>query len=319
MSTETALPQTMSAAVIDRPGSPRGFQLRSVPTPRLTRGHVIIAVEYASVGPWDIGQRSGAFGGVKPGTILGADGSGTVAAIGPDVQDFKVGDRVYSYSYMNPTGGFNAEYVSVPSDRVAHVPPHLDMAVAGAIPCVALTALSGLEILRAKSGQSLLVFGASGGVGSLAVWLANEEGLRVAGTARTDAQDYVRQLGATHVFDANSSEREAVIKRLTPDGFDAALIATNSDALPDILKHLKTGAPLSYPNGVEPKPHLKGHSSVAFDGEMSRKAWDRLNAVIGSRAIPLKTEVFPLKDVAEAHERFERGHVVGKIVLSVKS
>ncbi len=315
----TSLPKTMNAAVLDAAGSAKSFQARSVPTPHPTRGHVVIAVEYASVGPWDVEQRAGTFGTIKPGTILGADGSGTIAAVGPDVENFKFGDRVYSYSYSNPTGGFNAEYVSVPSDRVAHLPPHLDMVVAGAMPCVALTALSGIEILRLKRDQSLLVFGGSGGVGSLAVWLANEKGIMVIGTARSDAQEYVRHLGASHVFDPNSSEREAVIKRIAPEGFDAALVTTNSDSLGAVLKHLKIDASLSYPNGVEPAPHLKGHHNLAFDGEMSRKAFDRLNAVIGSETIPLKTEIYPLKNVAEAHERFERGHVVGKIVLSIKS
>lgn len=319
MSSATALPKTMTAAVIDAEGPSTAIHLRSIPTPHATHGHVIIALEYASLGPWDVEQRAGIFGALDPGTVLGVDGSGAIAAVGPDVENFKVGDRVYAYSYGDPTGRFNAEYVSVPADRVAHVPPHLDMIVAGAAPCVALTALSGLETLRAERGQTLLVFGASGGVGSLEVWLASEAGMTVVGTARPDAHDYVRHLGAAHVFDVNSPERDAIIRRVAPDGFDAALVAANGDTLVDVLKHLKPGASFTYPNGVEPKPHLKGHSGLIYDGEMSRGAWDRLNAAIGSRTIPLHTEVFPLKDIVKAHERFERGHVVGKIVLSINS
>lgn len=319
MTTTSALPKTMRAVVLDAAGPPTALHIRSVPVPVLTRNHVIIALEYAGVGPWDAKQRAGSYGKVKPETILGADGSGTIAAIGPGVERFKVGDRVYSYSYGNPTGGYYAEYVSVPADRVGHLPPHLEMAVAGAIPCVALTALSGLEVLKLKSGQTLLVFGASGGVGSLAVWLANLKGATVVGTARPDAQDYVRRLGAAHAIDPNSSEREAVIKRVAPGGFDAVFVTANADELAVFLAHLKAKAPLSYPNGVEPVPHLRDHPNLAFDGEMSREAFDRLNAAIGSRTIPLKTEVFALKDVAEAHERIERGHVVGKIVLRIES
>lgn len=320
MSTDSALPKTMSAAVIDAAGPATALGIRSVPTPQPTRGHVILAVEYASIGPWDVEQRAGTFGHVKTGTILGADGSGTVAAVGPDVDSVKVGDRVYSYSYGNANGGFNAEYVSVPADRVAPLPTHLHMAVAGAMPCVALTALSGVEILRLKSGQNLLVYGGSGGVGSLAIWLANERGLKVVGSARPDAQNYLHHLGAAHSFDPNSSELEAVLKRIAPEGFDAALIATNrGDKLASVLTHLKAGATIVYPNGVEPAPHLKGHASHAYDGEMSHDALGRLNAAIGSKNIPLKTEVFALKDIVQAHERFERGHVVGKIVLSIKS
>lgn len=319
MPTASALPKTMTAAVIDAAGPSTALQLRTVPTPEPTHGHVILEVEYASIGPWDVEQRAGTFGTVEKGTILGADGSGTVAAVGPGVDNVKVGDRVYSYSYGNANGGFNAEYVSVPADRVAPVPSHLDMAVAGAMPCVALTALSGIEVLKIESGQTLLVYGGSGGVGSFAVWLAHQKGATVIGTARPDAQEYLRNLGAAHVFDPNSAERDAVLKRIAPGGFDAALIAKNSDTLAKVLEHVKAGAPLAYPNGVEPKPHLKGHDSHAYDGEMSHMALERLNAAIGSHSIPLKTEVFALKDISKAHERFERGHVVGKIVLSIKS
>ena len=319
MTTTLELPQSMKAAVVDKAGPPTAIHIKDVPVPDLTRNHVIIRLEYAGVGGWDAAQRAGAWGTVKPGTILGADGSGTIAAVGSHVEKFKVGDRVYSYSYGNPTGGIYAEYVSVPSDRVGHVPAHLEMVVAGAMPCVALTALSGLEILKVKSGQTLLVFGASGGVGSLAVWLGSVRGAAVAGTARPNAQEYVRSLGAAHTIDPNSSEVEAIIKRVAPAGFDTSLVTANSEKLPSFLSHLKAKAPLAYPNGVEPKPHLKGHPDLAFDGEMSREGFERLNAAIGSRTIPLRIEVFALKDVVAAHRRIEQGHVVGKIVLRIGS
>jgi NADPH2:quinone reductase len=309
----SALPETMKAAVVDAAGPPKSIHIKDVPAPRLSRNHVIIALEYAGLGSWDAAQRSGAWGSVKPGTILGADGSGTVAAVAADVTNFAVGDRVYSYSYQNPTGGFHAEYVSVPADRVGHVPPHLEMKVAGAMPCVALTAQSGIEVLKVSRGQTLLVFGASGGVGSLAVWLANGHGATVVGSARPDAQDYVRTLGAAHAVDPNSSEPNAILKRVAAEGFDVA-----SDALAVFLSHLKAGAPFAYPNGVEPKPHMSGHAALTFDGEMSRAAIERLNTAIGSRTIPLRVQEFALKDVVEAHRRIEQGHIVGKIVLRIR-
>ncbi len=319
MATKSELPETMKAAVVDAAGPPKTIHIKDVPVPRLSRHHVIIALDYAGLGSWDAAQRSGAWGAVKPGTILGADGSGTIAAVAADVTNFKPGDRVYSYSYGNPSGGFHAEYVSVPADRVGHVPPHLDMKVAGAMPCVALTAQSGLETLKISRGQKLLVFGASGGVGSLAVWLATGRGATVVGSARPDAQDYVRSLGAAHAVDPNSSQRNAILKRFAPEGFDAAIVAANGDPLPDFLSHLKAGAPFAYPNGVEPKPHMSGHAALTFDGEMSHAAIERLNAAIGSRTIPLRVQEFPLNDAVEAHHRIEQGHVVGKIVLRIRS
>ena len=104
-----------------------------------------------------------------------------------------------------------------------------------------------------------------------------------------------------------------------PAGFDAALVAANGDVLPAFLSHLKAGAPFVYPNGVEPKPHFSGHPGLAFDASMSQEAFVRLNAAIGGRTIPLRIQVFPLKDVVEAHRRIEHGHVLGKIVLRIRS
>jgi NADPH:quinone reductase len=309
------LPATMNAAVLNVVGPPDTLLIQQVPVPVPSPDHVVIALEYAGVGSWDAAQRSGSWGKIEPGTILGADGSGTVAAVGPHVDRFKVGDRVYSYSYRNSTGGFYAQYVSVPVERVAPVPAEVTMTVAGAMPCVALTALSGLEALHLKNGQILLVFGASGGVGSMAVWLAHLEGAAVVGTARPDAQEYVRHLGAAHAIDSESPSLKTVIRRVAPENFDACLVTANGKSLPVFISHLKTKAPFAWPNGVESLPKFSGHPGVAFDGSMSRAAFDRLNALIGSRSVPLRTEVFSLRDVAEAHRRIERGHVIGKIVL----
>jgi NADPH:quinone reductase-like Zn-dependent oxidoreductase len=193
------------------------------------------------------------------------------------------------------------------------------MKIAGAMPCVALTAQAGLEVLKVKKGQTVSVFGASGGVGSLAVWLANGRGATVIGSARPDAQDYVRSLGAAHAVDPNSSEANALLKRFAPQGFDAAVVCANGDALAVFLSHVKAGAPFAYPNGVEPKPHVSGHAALTFDGEMSRAAIEQLNTAIGSQTIPLRIQEFPLTGVVAAHHRIEEGHIVGKIVLRIRS
>jgi len=299
------LPKTMKAAVIDKAGPPEALHVTSVPVPHLTRDHVIIALDYASVGIWDANQRSGAWGPVKPGTILGADASGTVVAAAADVTRLRAGDRVYAYSFGNPHGGFYAEYASVPADRVERVPDQLDQKVAGAMPCVALTAHSGLIALETKRGQTLLVFGATGGVGSLVVWLAAHAiGATVAGTARPDAQAYLRDLGGVPVSDDATT-------------FDA-MLATASADFSAFAARLKPNAPVGYPNGIEPAPKIDGHRSLGFDGSMEREAFEGLNAAIGARTIPLKVQEFSLDRVADAHRRIEQGHVEGKIVLRIR-
>lgn len=309
----------MKAAVADKAGSPDVIHITAVPVPQLTHGHVIIALDYASVGSWDAQQRSGNWEPVKPGTIFGADGSGTVAAVGGGVTRLRVGERVYSFSYGNPLGGFHAEYVSVPADRVERVPEQLDQKVAGAMPCVALTAHAGLHVLKTKRGELLLVFGASGGVGSLAVWLAaNAMGATVVGTGRPEAHEYLRRLGAAHAIDPRSPRRAAVIKEIARNGFDAVLATANGDDLPAFLSQLRSDAPIAYPNGVEPDIHIEAHPSLPFDGGMSREDFERLNEAIGTRSMPLRVEVFPLDRAVDAHRRIEQGRVEGKIVLRIR-
>jgi NADPH2:quinone reductase len=311
------LPKTMKAVVIDRPGPPESMRVEVVPVPHPTRNHVVIALDYASVGIWDAEQRAGAYGKVEPGTIPGVDGSGHIAAVGSDVTDFKAGDRVYACRY-GARLGFYAQFVSIPAEHVALVPEHLDQQVAGAIPCVALTAQSGLEALKISRGQELFVFGASGGVGSMAVWLGNQDGATITGTARHDVQPYVRELGAKHAIDPRDEDIARALKRASADGFDAALITANSPDLGEFLSHLRRGGPFAYPNGVEPAPQHPEHRGIAFDGEMSAAAFRRFNKTIGSHAIPIRIEEYLLEDVVRAHHRIEERHVVGKIVLRIQ-
>jgi NADPH:quinone reductase len=297
------LPTMMKAAVLDQAGPPEALHLRSVPMPRLAPGHVIIALDYASVGIWDAKQRTGEWGAVKPGTILGADGSGIVVAVAPDVTRLRVGERVYSYSYES---GFYAEYISVAADRVERVPDQLNQQVAGAMPCVAMTAHSGVQALKMTPGQTLFVFGATGGVGSFAVWLAaHDSRVNVIGTARPDAYDYLRALGGEPAGDSS-------------EGFDAVLATANGEALPSFVSRAKAHAAIAYPNGVEPEPKFDGHPSVPFDGKMTHGAFESLNKAIGDRTIPLHVEEFPLDDIVDAHRRIDQGHVEGKIVLRIR-
>src|ERR1700722_12025613 len=118
------VPTAMRAAAIDHAGDSTVLTLHTLPVPRPGAHEILIAVETAGVGIWDVGIRR------HPEEIqhssfplvLGTDGAGTVAAVGSSVQGFRLGDRVYSYSWDNPKGGFYAEYVAVPAERVGHVP-----------------------------------------------------------------------------------------------------------------------------------------------------------------------------------------------------
>lgn len=301
-------------------GSADSFKIEEIAAPQVTAKHVIISVDYASVGIWDVMKRNGSWWDVVPNEPIGADGSGTIVAVGSGVEGLDIGDRVYAYSINNPGGGFYAQYVSVPADRVWHVPKQLDQKTAGAMPSVALTAQAGLEALEVKSKDVLLVFGASGGVGSLSVWLASGSlGANVVGTARAEASEYVRKLGAAHVVDPSAADLESEIMRVAPKGFETALVTANGLTLSAFLTHLRPSAKFAYPGGVNPEPSVEGHPAITVSGEMSRPAMRRLNEAIGTRTMPLHVEEFALEDVAAAHRRVEGKHVVGKVVLKIAS
>ena len=169
-----AIPKTMKAEVIDRFGPPEEvMHTARIPVPEVGKHDVLIDVRTAGVGVWDPDLCNGELdGGQKFPRVLGEDGSGTVVAAGSGVRRFAIGDRVYAYGFMNPKGGFFAEYTSVPEDEVAKVPDTLSFDEAGALAVDGLTALAGLDIVELKRRQTLMILGASGGVGHIALELA---------------------------------------------------------------------------------------------------------------------------------------------------
>ena len=166
---------TMQAAAIDRFGGIETITLRTLPVPEVGPDEVLIRVESAGVAVWDVFEREGGFAqmfGIEPKFpyVLGSDGAGTVAAVGEQVSRFKEGDRVYAAALTNPKGGFYAEFTAVKADNVSHVPDKLTTEQAGVMPSDAMTALRGLDdMLDLKQGEALMIFGASGGIGHLAV------------------------------------------------------------------------------------------------------------------------------------------------------
>src|SRR5207244_7695376 len=135
-------------------------------------------------------------------------GSGVVVEAGSQVRRAKRGDRVYAYSYDNPKGGFYAEYVAVAASKVARIPQGLEMLPAGAIPTIALTALQGVDdTLEIKSGENVIIHGASGNVGMLALQFAKLRGARVLAIASgKDGIAFVRRLGADEAIDGKKDD-----------------------------------------------------------------------------------------------------------------
>src|SRR5215471_18281853 len=208
--TSQAKAQTMRAVALDKFGGPEALKIQNLPIPQIEAQEVLIRVEAAGVGAWDPYEREGRFVeimGREPRFpyVLGTDGAGTIATIGKDVSRFKKGDRVYAAELANPKGGFYAQYAAVNADSVSLIHGDLNMEQAAALPTDALTALTGLEkVLDLKSGQSLMVFGASGGIGHLVLQLAKRLGADVFAIASgEDGVQLARKLGADSVVDGH--------------------------------------------------------------------------------------------------------------------
>jgi NADPH2:quinone reductase len=316
------IPETMRAVAIDRFGPPEVLTLHTLPVPVPDANEVLMAVHTAGVGSWDADMRGGwwPFGRPRFPIVLGSDGSGTVAAVGARVRRLKVGEKVYAYSFNNPKGGFYAEYAAVPAERVMHIPAVLDLKRAGAIGTTGITALQGVDdALQIKKGEAVIIHGASGGVGTLAVQFAKLRGARVFATASgDDGIRLVRRLGADVAVDGRKEDITAAARRFAPDGVDAVL-AFAGDNLARCLDALQGGGRVAYPNGVEPAPRKRaGIKITAYDGVPGVREFQRLNRAIEAAKLKVPiADTYKLAEAAKAHERLAAGHVLGKVVLRV--
>jgi NADPH:quinone reductase-like Zn-dependent oxidoreductase len=315
----------MRAAALDRFGGPEVLTLHMLPVPTLDAGEVLIALHTAGVGSWDADMRAGwSPDGRRPRfpLVLGTDGSGTIAAVGSRVRRFAPGDVVYSYSFPNPKGGFYAEYVAVAADNVGRPPGMLTLKEAGAVPTTGLTALQGVDdVLKIKRGEAVVIHGASGGVGSLALQFAKMRGARVLATASgKDGVRFVRRLGADAASDGRHEDLAAAARRFAPDGIDAVLAFVGGPPLTQLLDAVKRGGRLAFPNGIEPAPRKRrGLKVIAYDATSGVREFDRLGRAIEQARIKVPIAAsYPLEQAAAAHKRLAKGHVLGKIVLRIR-
>jgi NADPH:quinone reductase-like Zn-dependent oxidoreductase len=311
----------MRAAAIDHFGGPEAIRVERLTVPEPQPGEVLIRVESAGVGEWDPFEREGGFAKLMGTTpvfpyVLGSDGAGTVVAVGRGVTRFKEGDRVYGLS-LGTSKGFYAEYAPVKAEHASHVPRKVPTDQAGVMPADALTALRGLEALKLKPGSTLAVFGASGGIGHLAVQLAKRMGARVLAIASgDDGVRLARRLGADAVVDGHAGDVAAACREFAPNGLDAALLTAGGKEAQQTCDAVRDGGGVAHPHGVEPEPRgMSGVTVTAYDADPDPEAIERLNRWI--EAGPFEVHVFrtfPLDQAAEAH-RAVHGHHLGKLAL----
>jgi NADPH:quinone reductase-like Zn-dependent oxidoreductase len=237
------------------------------------------------------------------------------------VRRFSLGDRVYADQFEK-TSGFYAEYVAVDQRNASLAPKDLDMLDAGAVPVTGLTALQGIDDhLHVRADETVLIFGATGAVGTLAIQFARRKKARVIATASgNDARRLVKRLGAEGSFDPRAKDAVEQLKRLAPDGIDAALALAGGEVLEQCLGSVRAGGRVAYPNGVEPEPRKRRSFPVlAYDAVSGPREFTRLSKAISEADLEVPiAAVFPLADAAKAHEQLEKGHVLGRIALRVR-
>ena len=322
---------TMRAVVQDRYGSSEVLRLARVARPVLGDDQVLLHVNAAGLDRGTEHLMTGKpyvarlFVGLrKPkNPIPGRDAAGTVAAVGSSVSRFAIGDEVYGVA----PGSF-AEYAVAPEDKLARKPENLSFAQAAAIPVSAGTALQALvDAGRVQAGQSVLVVGASGGVGTYAVQLAKAFGAEVTGVSSTAKVDLVKSLGADRVIDytrqdfADGTRRYDLIldiggstpvrrlrRALRPRGTLVFVGGENSGNLTGLGRQLR-GALIS--------PFLRQRLVMLMAKERAADL-ERLTGLIeDGKVVPSVDRSYPLDEAPDAMRLLENGRVRGKVVITV--
>jgi NADPH:quinone reductase-like Zn-dependent oxidoreductase len=305
---------SMRVVQIHRYGGPEELKLEERPRPEPQAGEALVQVHAAGVNPIDWKIRQGVMHVFQPVTFPftpGIELAGVVAAVGPEVRSFALGQAVYA----QVAAGAYAEFLAVGVEALAPKPERLTFVEAAATPVGARTAWRTLfDHGHLAAGQRVLIQGAAGGVGQFAVQLAKWRGAEVIGTAAPENLEFVRSLGADRVVDYTTSQVESVV-----NGLDLALDTVGEATLRSSMAVLRPGGALISLNAVPSQQEAqalgvralmsRGPASVSLETLTQLIEEGHLRVTVGM--------TFALRDVQQAHEAGQRGHGRGKIVLRI--
>lgn len=300
----------MKAIVFDRFGGPDVLHEADVEVPQPGPGQVRVRVKVAGLNALDGKVRAGMLEAVYPTTfpaVPGGELAGVVDALGEGVTDVQVGDGVLGWS---DTGSY-AEYAL--ATTVAAKPADLPWQDAAALPVATETAERVLNLLGVTAGETVLMHGASGAVGTLAVQLATARGARVIATAGPGNQDYLTSLGATATVYGESLVQR--VRELAPDGVDAVFDLAGKGALEDSIT-LRGGTDRIVTIADFRAPQL----GITFSQGSQERSAERLAALAQDAAagkLTATVTAYPLAQAAAAQQASDAGHVRGKLVLTV--
>jgi NADPH2:quinone reductase len=318
-----ALPRTMPAMGFDRHGASERPALRELPVPTPGPGQLLVRLHAAGVGHWDRLERDGVFArrSSRPARfplVTGAEGAGVVVAAGPGAGDFQAGERVYGLLLRHAgEPGTHAGFALFEGRLARRVPPWISMDQAAVLPVDGMVALRGLrDALAAGARDALVVFGASGGVGHLALQLARAMGLRTLAIASgPDGLRLAARLRADEVVDGRRRGFEREVARFA--GTRAlALLTAGGEAAARVVAAMPAGSRVAWPEGVGVAPAPRGGTGPgAYATRFEPALLDALHAhAIGNRLLPHVSRRFPLRALSRAFDAIAEHHL-GRIAV----
>lgn len=308
----------MKAIRIHSYGAPEVLVHEDAPRPTPRAGEVLVKVYATSLNPVDRATRAGylqQFVAFPLPFVPGLDLAGVVEAIGDGISTVAVGDAVYGYSNMMRQGTL-AEYAVVSAGEIAPKPASVDFVTAASVPLAGLTAWQGLfDVAGLQAGQTVLIHGAGGGVGSFAVQFAIAKGARVLATAGSDKIALLRDLGVAEAINYTTTRFEDVVRDV-----DLVFDTVGGELVERSFTVLKPGGIY-----VSPAAQLDAEagkaSGVRASGMMTQPNTAQLSDIAGlidaGKVKPVVSTVLRLAEARQAHELLEAGHARGKIVLRV--
>jgi len=309
-------PATMKAVVANQSGGPEVLKYQDAPKPEPKDDEILVRVIAAGVNPVDSYVRQGRFGKRASGPlIIGYDIAGVVEKTGANAKKFKPGDGVYCYLSITRGGGY-AEFAVAKESETARKPKNIDFVEAAAVPLAATTAWQALiDSAKIKKGQTVLIHGGSGGVGSFAIPIAKARGMKVIATASTAHQATLKQLGVDQAIDYTTTKFEDVVKDV-----DVVLNCVRADALARSYGVVKKGGMIVSITDEPDQSECAKYSITCsrMGAHPDSTVLEELTKLIeAGKMKPIVSQTFPLSDANKAHEQIETRHTLGKIVLKV--
>ncbi|HLJ98510.1 MAG TPA: NADP-dependent oxidoreductase [Streptosporangiaceae bacterium] len=311
----------MRAIVVDEfDGTPH---LADVPVPEPGAGDIQIQIKAAGINPFDAAIVRGALRDYMPHKfplVLGMDGAGVVTAAGPGVAAFQPGDRVYGQFHRPPAGlGTYAEYSLASVDGVvAKMPDGVNFEQAAALPVATTTGWNLVRAANVDMGQTVLVVGATGGVGQAALQFAAAQGATVIATAPPDAVTLVTGLGATATVDHTAGALADQVLSAYPDGLDAVIDTVGGRQAMGLARAIKTGGVLISAKGAADSDTLAEREirGINFVNQTDGAQLGELAALVDAgRVKVILDHIVPLADAPAALERLLQGGSRGKTVI----